>query len=146
MARTTELRARIMAKVTVDPVSGCWIHGGTPSHTHSYIGVEGRKVYVHRAMYELDVGPIPEGLVLDHVAARGCISTKCCNPAHLEPVTQRENVRRGSSLLAQRARQTHCKHGHLLDEANIYRRPDRPTRECRACRSRQVAEWCAANR
>jgi hypothetical protein len=46
---------------------------------------------VHRDVYEQLVGPIPEGLVLDHL----CRNRSCCNPAHLEPVTTAENVRRG---------------------------------------------------
>lgn len=53
-------------------------------------GGSGCKVYTHRAMYEALVGPIPEGLEIDHL----CRNTRCCNPNHLEPVTHSENMRR----------------------------------------------------
>lgn len=58
--------------------------------------VDGRKQaeLAHRAAYMLAVGDIAPGMVLDHVAERGCRSTRCCNPAHLEPVSNRENLRR----------------------------------------------------
>lgn len=45
----------------------------------------------HRLTYEAAVGPIPAGLVIDHL----CRNPWCVNPAHLEPVTQKENVHRG---------------------------------------------------
>lgn len=49
----------------------------------------------HRVAYELAIGPIPEGLTIDHVKARGCTRVDCCNPAHLEAVTYAENQHRG---------------------------------------------------
>ena len=48
----------------------------------------------HRVAYKLAVGPIPEGMTIDHVRARGCVTTACCNPAHLEAVTLAENIAR----------------------------------------------------
>ncbi|MFJ3395287.1 HNH endonuclease [Leifsonia aquatica] len=50
---------------------------------------------IHRWMYERAFGVIGPGLVIDHVAARGCASTLCCNPSHLEAVTDAENQLRG---------------------------------------------------
>lgn len=70
------------------------------------------KVYVHRFVYETTVGPIPEGTELDHVKARGCTTSLCVWPDHLEPVTHTENRRRG--------RLTVCRAGKhdLTDDAN----------------------------
>ena len=74
------------------------------------------------------VGPTPPGLVLDHL----CGNRACCNPDHLEPVTQRENVLRGVGPTALNAQRTHCVNGHLFDEENTYVRGH--NRECRTCR------------
>jgi hypothetical protein len=84
----------------------------------------------HRLVYEIEIGPIPEGLVLDHL----CRNKGCCNPDHLEPVTQRENVLRGDGPSAQFAMQTHCKRGHEFTPANTYTPPSLCSRRmCRTC-------------
>ena len=82
----------------------------------------------HRLSYEHFIGKIPDGYQLDHVLSRGCTSTRCVNPLHLEPVTNAENTRRGK-----RGRLvTKCVHGHLYNEENtLIRRNGR--RACRAC-------------
>lgn len=69
---------------------------------------------VHRVAYSLVVGPIPEGLTLDHVVARGCRSKLCCNPAHLEPVTQSVNSLRQFSN-PDRLYPLACKRGHAKE-------------------------------
>ncbi|MFC7842519.1 HNH endonuclease signature motif containing protein [Streptomyces sp. NPDC057382] len=85
-------------------------------------GKHGRSLYAHRVAYELLVGPIPAGLVLDH----RCSTPRCINPRHLEPVTQEENVRRAAE------KRTHCAQGHEFTPENTRHRPGRG-RECRAC-------------
>lgn len=90
----------------------------------------------HRYIYELVVGPIPAGLVIDHLChtrdascggGRTCLHRRCVNPSHMEPVSAAENGRRQV-----KARQTNCVNGHAFDAKNTYIRPD-GTRDCRAC-------------
>lgn len=73
----------------------CWIWQGF-EHPRGYglVTMNGRSVSVHRAYYREYVGPIPTGLVLDHL----CRVKLCVNPDHLEAVTQTENVRRGRAV------------------------------------------------
>jgi hypothetical protein len=112
---------------SVEKTAECWIWRGHVTNGYGRIYVDGKHVGAHRFSFELHVGPIPEGLHIDHL----CRNQVCVNPAHLEPVTPRENLLRGFSNAAQNARKTHCKHGHSL--ANAYVRPN-GQRACRECR------------
>ena len=105
----------------------CWAWRA-PLATNGYARVQadGKKQYAHRVSYRLAGHLIPDDLVLDHL----CRNRGCVNPAHLEPVTQGENVRRGTAGDALRAK-THCPQGHPYDEANT--RMSRGSRLCRAC-------------
>lgn len=115
-----------------------WLAGKTPEGYGMFHGGLGKNRLVHRLAYEWLVGPIPEGLNLDHL----CRNTLCVNPLHLEPVTQRINVLRGKGLAAQNARKTHCKRGHPLNEAWVYR----GQRLCRVCRNAATRRWKEARR
>lgn len=87
----------------------CWLWTGAPNGTgYGRILVSGRRMMAHRFSYETYVGPIPQGLDLDHL----CRVTLCVNPAHLEPVTNVENTMRGMGKGAVYARRDHCKNGH----------------------------------
>ncbi len=86
-----------------------------------------RQVLAHRYAYEMERGPIPDGLELDHL----CRVRECVNPAHLEPVTHAENMRRSAP-----AQKTHCQRGHEFSDENTRIAPN-GRRICRACRR----EW-----
>lgn len=129
---------RIYARIEVHPL-GCWEwQGCVGDGGHGIVSLGGRedgRGKVHRVVYEHEVGPIPEGLVLDHL----CMNPRCCNWAHVEPVTQAENARRmwaaGRGLSGhgrQNRLKTHCVRGHPFDEINT--RVYGGKRHCHECR------------
>ena len=87
------------------------------------------RVQVHRALWEILVGLVPEGLELDHL----CRNRACANPDHLEPVTRSENVRRGRA-----GRRRFCLRGHDTHQVGRYK-----TSNCVACERERSAqrEW-----
>lgn len=164
-----------MAKVEIQP-NGCWLWTGTKnSKGYGRFLVNGRRtgpgewsytrIGAHRWAYEHFRGPIPEGMVLDHLchdrrcdAGGPCIHRACVNPDHLDVVTPALNVHRGRSGLAPRQPKTHCKHGHEMTPENVYIRPSDGRRRCRICqrehrrafeqtaRGRQVRQGIEARR
>jgi len=141
---------RVLDKVVAGP-NNCIVYvGGLNPHGYGSVVVGSRadgsrrKAQVHRVVYEALVGPIPEGLELDHVCSR----RNCVSPQHLEPVTRAENVRRS----AERGRmgetnrsKTRCPAGHPYDDQNTYERPA-GGRNCRECgrlgyHQRKPVDW-----
>ena len=85
-------------------------------------------VLAHRLAYETLIGPVPDGLQIDHL----CRVRLCCNPAHLEAVTAKTNTRRAPTCVATiNANKTACLRGHPYDEKNTHRKG--PKRWCRKC-------------
>lgn len=101
----SELAARILARC--EPEGDCLVwQGARTKKGYGNIrlgGRNGRNAYTHRLIYEELVGPIPEGMTIDHVAERGCTSKACCNVEHLEVVTYAENNRRAAVLTVEAA-------------------------------------------
>lgn len=115
---------------------GCW-HWTAAKDPYGYgrfqIGTNRstKTVLAHRLVYEVLVGPIPDGMTLDHL----CRNTSCVRPDHLEPITSAENVRRAA---AARPRLTHCKRGHEYKEGSYVERGG--SRHCKECgKIRQTA-------
>ena len=126
---------RFESRYVITP-DGCWEWQGTRNKLgYGRFNCGHVEVLAHRFSFEMNVGPIPDGLVLDHL----CRNPACVNPEHLEPVTQGENVLRGRMVQgASQARldRTHCPAGHPYDEENTYLRPD-GGRDCRICMRRR---------
>ncbi len=122
--------------------SGCWPWTAWAKGGYGRFWTGAREVPAHRVAYELLVGPIPDGLEIDHL----CRNHGCCNPLHLEPVTHAENTKRGSGFAAVLSTRTHCPQGHPYDEANTYTWSRRgcTSRMCRTCR--RVARHTPARR
>jgi len=93
----------------------CWIWTGANDGHDGYgrVRVAGKTQSAHRMVYRHLKGDVPIGLELDHL----CFNRACVNPAHLEPVSHTDNVRR-SSAFDKKAAQTHCKYGHEYTPGN----------------------------
>lgn len=127
---------RFFARVDMDEETGCWLWLGRGVWGgYGKFDLNGTECYAHRWSYEHVVGPIPEGLFIDHL----CRVRHCVNPEHLEPVTLIENIRRGRNHGREK---THCPQGHPYAGENLHisSRGDRACRACgRAKRRRQRA-------
>jgi hypothetical protein len=127
---------RFEAKVLCSGFDECWYWiASADTSGYGHIRLDGKLVKAHRASYEHFVGPIGEGLQLDHL----CRKPACVNPKHLEPVTERENVLRGVGPGALNARKTHCLRGHEYTPENTYaqtraNKAGVKGRQCRQCK------------
>lgn len=141
MSRPNEdVARRFWQKVDRRGPDECWPWLGCKNGSgYGDLYIDGRTRRAHRFAYELLVGPIPSGLTLDHL----CRTRHCVNPAHLEPVTNKENLMRGVSFSALNAKKTHCKRGHEFTPENTVR-PRDGRRRCRTClNDRQRAKYHA---
>ncbi len=123
----------------VDKSGECWIWTGWLKHNgYGMFDLQlpdGRwiKRIAARVAYELCVGPLVEGLTIDHMK-EVCSSRACVRPSHLRQITRGANVLAGNTLAAQNKAKTHCVNGHAFTEENIYIPPKRPGRRyCKQC-------------
>lgn len=140
-----EVMARFWMKVKPGD-NGCWLWTasvrpltpyGDPGDGYGQIHINGTMRTAHRVAYEMFHGPIPEGLVLDHL----CCVPACVNPGHLEAVTVMTNTMRAVSSPASRnALKTECPAGHSLSGTNLYVEPS-GKRGCRECRRAAVRRY-----
>lgn len=129
-----QLPPRMQSKIQLElsPIAGlpgfCWAWtGAIQSKGYGSVQHDGRRQSTHRLAYSLLIGTIPAGLEIDHL----CRNRRCCNPAHLEPVTRKVNAERSGP-----ATKLYCVHGHKLvgDNLIIKKRGERTSvRNCRTC-------------
>ena len=122
---------KFTALVTFCPVTGChfWL-GNLDRYGYGRFRVGLKKVKAHRFIFELAVGPIPEGLVINHT----CRVRSCVNPAHLEAVTIKENTLAPGSLSITKKNKDkvccpRCSSSYTLDSSG--------ERYCRSCAGRR---------
>lgn len=130
------LRDRFLAKIRIAE-DGCWVWtAALNNHGYGQIYSAGKPRKAYRVAYELFVGPIPEGLQIDHL----CRNRKCVNPAHLEAVTSAENSLRGNHPSWTTRRTQICKRGHDLRDPKHGQPGRNGGRSCRTCARMTPAE------
>jgi hypothetical protein len=134
----------------IDLATPCQPHRLRPNSLgYVYVRRDGRQVPAHVVAWEAFHGrPVPSGMQIDHVChnldptcdgSHGCTHRACVNPQHLEAVTRRENILRGSAPAAVNARKTHCIRGHEFTPENTLIESGGKTRRCRTCRAEKRA-------
>lgn len=133
MSRDATLEQRFHGKVRRGQTWECWEWMGATNgagYGQFWDTENGRLTYAHRVSHRFFIGPIPDGLHIDHL----CRNPLCVNPYHLEAVTRSTNMQRG---VAARPAATHCKWGHEFTPENLVwqRRPNTPSGRQRTCRT-----------
>jgi hypothetical protein len=131
------IESRLFSRVKVDPETGChnWT-GALSNKKYGSLWKDGRMQKVHRIVWELKHGEVPNGLELDHL----CRNTRCCNTSHLEVVSRSENLRR-SPLMDRHSHKTHCPQGHEYSGDNLAIRKSTGWRTCRTCMRQHNRNW-----
>lgn len=135
------ITARDMQRIMrhVDVSGDCWVWSAQRLKTgYGITSIKMRPCLAHRVLYTWHVGPIPDGLEIDHL----CRSRSCVNLAHLEAVSHRVNMLRGDTVVARKAANTHCPHGHPYSGDNL--RSTKGGRRCKECaHQRDRGRWPA---
>ena len=113
-----------------------WTAAEAPPYGYGRFWLGRRYECAYRWAYEYFIGPIPEGLVTDHL----CNNPRCVNALHLKATTQKENVLRGNGISASNARKTHCKHGHAFDQQNTWI-SSKGERHCKTCNNIRMTRY-----
>ena len=138
------IAVRFAEKVLPPDENGCIIWNGTiASNGYGVMWVNQKNVGAHRIAVELSGRTLFPGCHVDHL----CRVPLCVNPAHLEPVTPGENIRRGETFAAANVAKTHCPKGHPLEEGNLdsYAKK-KGRRACQICVRQRCREWHWRNR
>jgi len=128
-------------------MTGCWLWTAATTRKYGRMHFGGKLTQAHRISWTLNRGDIPSGMNVCH----HCDTPPCVNPDHLFLGTQADNIRdayRKGRVMTPgerafgvgRVNKTHCKHGHPLLGANLYRRPD-GKRDCRECARATRRRW-----
>jgi hypothetical protein len=146
---------RYWEKVLKGEPGECWTWQGYIDSKGNGYGQfwDGAKLLkAHRYSYEIVNGPIPAGMVIDHVCHNDsgceevpCKHRACVNPDHLEAVTQSVNSIRGRSGNHQSAK-TRCPSGHEYTPDNIYLRNAGKHRICKACHLIKTSNYYQSKR
>ena len=129
--------------------NGCWRYTGksTNQEGHGKAKIAGRQWGVHRLTYTVFIGPIPDGLYLDHFRypENGCLGPSCGHPEHVRPATPRENTLRGEGPTSRNLAKTHCGTcGNPLSGSNLML--NKNGRACRFCSVANTRAWRARQR
>lgn len=145
----SKLPLRFVEKFTINE-DGCWVWiAGTTNGGYGRFKLEGKTQIATRFAWTVLVGDIPPGLVMAHYRMdegpeHAPCTRACVNPAHLRPMTQGDNIRRGGTGAytnngSWHKVKTHCPQGHPYNESNTYNY--RGCRRCKACRAVTAKNW-----
>lgn len=119
-----------LKKLTQEDENGCWNWiSCVGKNGYGVYSIQGKRQYTHRLAYEFSGQKLDSDLCLDHL----CRNRKCCNPEHLEQVTQAVNTNRGDGVNYQYKPKDYCSKGHKYSEVGFYKWNNRPGKVCKIC-------------